>query len=190
VRRPLVLLLALVAIGAAAASARVALAYTLIGPEWPSGSATYDRHTLSVNWKSVAGFGADQWTNVPTSSFVWTSDDASNNDIFTGSIDGKYGTLAITTIYYSGSTITKITIKFDSAEKWYLGAGQPGGSQIDGRSVSAHEFGHGIGVGHSQSGYCPMNPNRATMCGAYPVGTSYMRSLEQDDKNAAAALYP
>lgn len=167
-----------------------ALAYNLLGPKWPTTSKQYDHHTLASNWKSVVNFGADQWTNVTPSPFEWSPNSNSNNDITKGGIDGAGHTLAVTTVYYSGNDITRILIKFDSAENWYLGSGTPGSGQMDGRSVSAHEFGHAAGIGHTGSGNCSSCPNRATMCSSYPTASTCMRSLETDDRNALNALYP
>jgi len=172
------------------AAAPEILAWQGLGPEWPTPTAKYDTQALSASWKSVADFGADQWDNVSPSPWDWVLDGTSNNDITTGGIDGKGKTLAVTTVWYSGSNITRMTIKFDSAEKWYLGSGTPGSTYIDGRSVSAHEFGHGLGVGHTQSSYCPSNSNRSTMCSSYIIGTTWQRSLEADDRNAVNSLYP
>lgn len=171
-------------------SSSTAQAWVPIGPVWPNPTATYDTHTLSANWRGVADFGAVQWDNVTPSPWDWVSNTSSANDIYRGSIDGRNGTLAVTYVYYSGSTITRATIKFDTAELWYLGSGSPGSGRVDGRSVSAHEFGHAAGIGHTTSQYCPPNSNKATMCPSYTLGTSYMRSLEVDDRNAINSLYP
>ncbi|MFN8423630.1 MAG: matrixin family metalloprotease [Anaerolineae bacterium] len=130
-----------------------AFGYNLMGPKWASTSQKYDPHTLAANWQSVASFGAAQWTNVTPSPFNWSVDNNSTNDVTKAAIDGAGGTLAVTTVYYSGSTITRMTVKFDQSENWYTGSGTPGSSQIDAQSVSAHEFGHSAGIG---------TPSRAT----------------------------
>lgn len=166
-----------------------ARAWVAWGPVWPQHNTTYDTHTMGSSWRPVADFGADQWTDVNSSDWYYTSDDNSNNDIFTGTIDGAGNVLAVTTISYSGSTINRATIKFDSAENWYLSSGVPGGSQMDGRSVAAHEFGHALGLDHTQNSNCPNSSSRATMCASYPVGSSYMRSLEADDMDGVSTLY-
>lgn len=167
-----------------------AFGYNLMGPKWSATSQQYDPHTLPANWRTVASFGATQWTNVSPSPFNWSVNNNSSNDITRGAIDGAFGVLAVTTVYYSGSTIVRMTMKFDSAENWYLGSGTPGSNQIDANSVSAHEYGHSAGIGHTQSGNCPSCPNRVTMCASYSQGSSCMRSLESDDRSALNALYP
>jgi hypothetical protein len=166
------------------------LAYNTTGPKWPTRSATYDKHGLPTSFQPMTDFGAQVWTDVPTTLWRWTSDNNSANDITRAAIDGQYGVLASTTVYYRGSTITRMTMKFDPAEPWNLGSGAPTGSQVDSRSVAAHEFGHGLGLAHTQSGNCPNNSNRATMCSSTIIGTSYQRTLELDDKTGVTALYP
>lgn len=171
-------------------NAAPAFGYNLMGPKWATRSQKYDPHTMPANWQTVASFGGAQWTNVTPSNFNWSVDNNSANDVTRGAIDGAYGVLAVTTVYYSGGTITRMTMKFDTAENWYTGSGTPGSSQIDAQSVAAHEFGHSAGIGHTQSGNCPSCPNRVTMCASYSQGSTCMRSLESDDRNALNALYP
>lgn len=188
---PVILAFAFAAVAIFSGVPRV-LAWNGMGMIWPSPSATYDKHALASNWQGVVDFGAAQWTNVTPSPWTWTSNNNSTNDVTTGGIDGRSNTLAVTTVYYNPQTqrITRMTMKFDSSERWYLGSGSPTSSQVDGRSVAAHEFGHGFGQGHTQSGNCPNNSNRATMCSSYLYGTSYQRTLETDDRNGVNSLYP
>ncbi len=179
-----------VAVAFVALRADEARAWVAWGPVWAQHNTTYDTSALSSSWRPVADFGAQQWTDVTNSDWTYNSDNSSSNDITVGSIDGSGGVLATTTIYFSGGIINRAVIKFDSSENWYLGTGAPGGSQMDGRSVASHEFGHALGLDHTQSGNCPSGSGRATMCASYPVGTSYMRSLEADDQDGVSALYP
>lgn len=167
-----------------------AFGYNLIGPKWNTTNVSYDKHTLASNWQTVASATAGTWNAVSPSPFAWSSNNNSNNDITRAAIDGGGGTLAVTTIYYTGNTITRMTIKFDTAENWYVGNGTPGSTQIDSRAVSTHEFGHAAGIAHSASGGCSACPNRYTMCSSYPQGSTCQRSLEADDSNALNALYP
>ena len=179
-----VALLSLLAVTVPTAEAWVGL-----GPKWPSNTVRYDKAALPSNWGSVADFSAQQWTNVTPSPFTFVSDGSSSNDLTRGNIDGRGRTLATTTIYYSGSTITRFVMKFDTSENWYLGSGTPTSSQVDGQSVGTHEFGHALGLGHAQSSYCS-GSGSATMCAFYTMGTTFMRSLETDDRNGINTLYP
>lgn len=54
--------------------------------------------------------------------------------------------------------------------------------KYDVQSVLAHEFGHGVGLGHS-------TVTSATMFKNINSGTVDKRSLEQDDKNGIIAIY-
>jgi len=79
-------------------------------------------------------------------------------------------------------------LKYDQAEEWYLGSGTPAGYQMDLRSTAAHEFGHGLGLDHTQAGNC--GAPRATMCAGQIVGTTEQRTLETDDVNGVSTAYP
>ncbi|HEV8112293.1 MAG TPA: matrixin family metalloprotease [Planctomycetota bacterium] len=73
---------------------------------------------------------------------------------------------------------------------WQDGPGIPGGSQIDIQGVTAHEYGHALGMDHSQSGNCPGTcGNNPTMCAFICGNGSSARTLAQDDVNGLAALY-
>ncbi len=164
-------------------------AWTGMGPKWPTNSNRYDKSGLPSNWQSVADFSALQWANVSPSPFTWVSDNSSTNDLTRGNIDGRGRTLATTTIYYSGSRITRFVMKFDTSENWYVGSGSPASGQADARSVGTHEFGHAHGQGHAQSQYCS-GSGSATMCPYYTMGSTTARTLEDDDRNGINTLYP
>jgi hypothetical protein len=90
-----------------------------VGNTWSSSQATYYYDSsLPINWRNGTDYGANVWTDVTTSSWVWSLSSGSSNLIKLGTIDGGGNILAVTTIWSSGN-ITKIEIKYDQAESWY-----------------------------------------------------------------------
>ncbi len=167
-----------------------ASAYVLYGSAWPTPSATYDAHTMTSSWRSAASYGAGRWESA--SPFDWRYDSGSINDVFMTDIDGKYGTFATTTVWYYNNWITKMSMRFDNGESWYTGSSSPSSSRLDARSETAHEFGHALGIGHTQSENCSSSvseSNRPTMCSGYKYGKTWKRSLENDDEDAVNAQY-
>lgn len=160
------------------------------GHSWSSNSVYYDPDGLpDYNWRNAAWYGAKQWNDVSSSSFNWTPWGSSLNDLTLDYIDGEYNALAVTETDedWQGNLI-EADITFDSAESWYTGSGDPG-SDLDARSVAAHEFGHALELLHTQWWHCAWQP-LPTMCSYYAYGQTYFRSLETDDENGVSALYP
>ncbi len=167
------------------------LPYVLSGQKWTQ-TPIYDKHTLSSAWASAITFGSSQWT-LSTSIFQWQPGDSGSNDVYSGAIDGAGATLATTTRTSSNGIISRMTIKFDSGESWYTGSGTPSSTQYDLRSAATHEFGHGLGLSHTQSSFCTssiLDSAKPTMCASLQKAKTYPRSLQGDDKNGASAIYP
>lgn len=164
----------------------------LICCSWASNSATYKFHSsLPTGFQAGTNAGANVWTNVTSSSWVWSYNNNSGNLIKYGTIDGANNVLATTTRFLSGSTLIGFELKYDSSENWYTGSGTPTGNQYDLRSIAAHEFGHALGINHTQPNpNCPGGSGNATMCTPVPTGTTYARTLEGDDRNGVSYLYP
>lgn len=170
----------------------VAHAYRIFGT-WGSDSVGMSKHSsLPSSFVDAQQFAATQWNDVANTSFRLSHQPGSKNKVSYGAIDGSLGTLAVTTAWVTLLTgrITEADVEYDQAENWYTGSGSPGGSQVDLRAVSTHEFGHVAGLDHTQNGNCPGNSNDATMCPYYTLGSTYTRTLETDDRNGLVANYP
>lgn len=94
-------------------------------------------------------------------------------------------TLAVTCSWYSTSATPYTAIEFDMEidPDWNWTTSNTG-VQIDLQSVITHEFGHALGLNHSQSGQCP----GPVMCATYSDGT-LNRTLTADDLAGIIALY-
>lgn len=159
-----------------------ARAWTSIGT-WPS-SHQYYRWTAPVppSFWTYINNGANTWTNVTPSSWIWTNDLSQGIWLYYNNIDGAGGA--------AGNSLFGSYITFDSSENWYAGSGVPAANQVDVWSVATHEFGHSLGLGHTSGIYCPGNTNDATMCQYIRWGSYYMRTLEGDDRNGVNSKYP
>lgn len=165
-----------------------ASAYVLYPAAWPTTMAYYDAHTMSSSWRSAMSYAVSRWENA--SNFDWRYDSGSINDVYMEYMDGKNGTFATTTFWQYGGWITKFIIRFDDGESWYTGSSSPGTSRVDARSIGVHEFGHALGIDHTQSSRCSVSESsRPTMCTYYKYGKTWARSLETDDENAVAVHY-
>ena len=158
--------------------------------KWPTNGATYYYSGLPVGMQSPTDNGANAWTNVLSSSWTWTRQVGSGNLVAWGTIDGAGGLAATTTTVAINGKISSMTLVYDQAENWYTGTGTPGSNQVDTTSIATHELGHALGLLHTQSQYCHGNNLDPTMCAAYFLGTTWFRTLENDDIRGVVALYP
>ena len=180
------------AVAAIVIAASSAGAFVLLGPAWGFPVVIYDESALGNPWKNAAFNGASEWTDVTSSIFQWIPDTFGDNDVTVGSIDGSGGTLAVTSVSSISliGFIIESDIEFDSAESWYKGTGTPSATQYDGWSVAAHEFGHALGLDHTNLSCNGSISTRPTMCPTYSKGKIYARTLHADDEDGLDALYP
>ena len=115
-------------------------------------------HVLTYSGTTTAGFVTDNRNTV-----LWSTGNGC-----TGSC------LALTAlVLQSGQLIVETDITFNASYSW-----QTNGTDVDTRSVATHEFGHSLGIHHTEITSTP----RPTMYASY-FGTGG-RTLETDDKSA------
>lgn len=136
-------------------------------------------------------YGAYSWTNQTNAAFSFyyagstssstATNNARNEVFFRNASNG--GAIATTYTYSSGGrTIDTDIVFWDGAYKFFTGSsGCSGGFYIE--DVAAHEFGHALGLDHSAVSGASMYPS----IGYCSTAT---RSLADDDKLGAEALYP
>ena len=169
----------LIAFVAGLTSYSIVSAYDVKGAKWSGYSASYDVSWLPTQMSSPTTKGANAWTNSPVSAWTYNKVTSSDNDVTMGSIDGANGALAVTSTYVSGTTIIGFDFKYDSGENWYTGTGTPASNQYDAWSTATHEFGHALGLAHTQSAFCPLNTYASAMCANQYAGTTWKRILPQ-----------
>lgn len=165
-------------------------AYNTHGVKWPVNSVSYDASSMSSSQKNSIAYAVGKWEN--EADFDWRYNSSSVNDVYFYDIDGRGGTYAYVNHWTVGNYITKFRMRFDEGESWYSGSGSVSSSRLDLRSVAAHEFGHAVGVAHTQSSRCTSSVSelrRPTMCPTYAYGKSHWRTLEDDDERAVQSLY-
>jgi hypothetical protein len=161
-------------------------------PCWDAGGFAH-WGSSSISWYlNTAGQGSGKataiqnalasWTNVPNASHSlsyagtttagWATD--GQNTVLWASGNGCTGScLALTALtLQSGQVIVETDITFNSAYTW-----QTNGSDYDTEAVAAHEFGHTLGIHHTEFTTAEPTMN------AYYTGTAG-RSLEADDEAA------
>lgn len=135
-----------------------------------SGKATAIQNALA-SWTNVAN--ADHTlTYAGTTSAGWATD--GQNTVVWASGNGCTGScLALTALtLQSGQVIVETDVTFNSAYTW-----QTNGTDYDTEAVAAHEFGHTLGIHHTE-----LTTATSTM-NYYYIGTSG-RTLEADDSAA------
>ena len=168
-------------------------AYSFWGLHWHAEKAPlFYGSTLPDSMKTATFYGQQKtWDDGSPSNFYFYYDSSSSNGIWYGSIDGKYGTLAVTWYDYvsahKGYHFIDCDFKYDSAEAWHTDVTKaPPSDKVDAWSVAAHEFGHWLNLGHSTSSSDGKKP---TMYPSLPYGQYFPRDLAKDDLNGIWYIY-
>jgi hypothetical protein len=128
-------------------------------------------NTVGADWQFTGGGSTSAGTGACNSS----SGMDGSNTVGWGSQSGS--TLAVTCTWHNGGNAVEFDMEFDPDWDWTTGSPM----EVDLQSVATHEFGHALGLGHS-------NDDDAVMYFSYSVGTD-KRDPRPDDVAAIIAKY-
>jgi hypothetical protein len=177
-----------------------ALAWSPTGYIWPSNTTTYfvnpsftDPSAGSPSDQVLAiRSGADEWRIEGEGPFAFTYGGTTTtttysrdfeNAVFYAGRDGG-GALAVCWYWIQSGNLVEFDIEFYDRDGSYniVWATNPTGSQFDIQGVAAHEFGHALGLDHS-------NVSGATMYPSTGPGNLGPRSIAADDILGYQSLY-
>lgn len=155
-----------------------ASAYTYNGRYWHSGFAQVDKDSsIPSSWSNSLTQAMSAWNNAGANFFFYQI--GCENKLYYTSL-GSSGPLATTTETYSGTSMTKCIVRFNSDKSWST-TGASG--YFDVQSAATHEFGHWLSLGHSSN-------TEATMYSTMSTGETKKRSLHSDDIAGICYIYP
>ena len=190
--------------GLALLMAGEALAWSSNGQRWSAEQMPVRYHVnnqLSTDVPDAEALAAVQegfnvWTEAPcasmswdfagrTDSTAWAESDGMNTVSWREQNWDQGGSvLAITSVFWNFQEVINDTdIKFNGVNHTWGALDGPGGRATDIASVSAHEVGHALGLGHSDVPGSTMWPSTGP-------GDISVRSLGRDDLEGACEIYP
>ena len=162
---------------------------TTADPNWPG----YDGAELAI-WKSAAEWGSDAFgdgSGDPTQNKIGNGG-ANFNPVWNGNAQG-HGTGRNIISAINGSGGGAIAWMYVGSSGWTIefldddftfsdGPGSIGGSQMCIQAINTHEYGHALGLDHS-------NVRGATMWPSASYGSTGPRSINSDDQAGVQAIY-
>lgn len=164
--------------------------------KWTTSSLTVYLNTAGGPSDSLSALQASMqtWTDVSTSSFTFVYGGATTSTAY-GANDGSYivgfgpmginGTLAETSIWYSSESgqLYDTDLQFNTSYQWSTDGSS---TYYDVQNIGTHEFGHFLCLEDLYS----TADSEKTMYGYAAAGETKKRTLDQDDINGIAYLYP
>lgn len=161
--------------------------HDFLQPSWGSATQTYDcmssLDTLGDVYVDECGdlvTAADYWNNVSGSSWDLT-EDASGTVEMSGANLGAGTTVALMTPTLSWGTIVDAKIEYNN-QKSFTDATQTNISAFDWITVSVHEMGHLLKLGHASDSTSPLYATIST--------DEVRRTLTSHDESVTAGKYP
>ena len=140
---------------------------------------------VASSWYAAIRHGADQWDGTFGHIFDYSETASGRSQVtqVSGTICGDVDSVGCTGMGVgSYSHSTACAIQFKDGPTWNLDPALTAFTGIDLAGVSAHEFGHCLGLGHSSNGL-------ATMGGADNVGSVQSRFLAYYDLRGRCQVY-
>ncbi|MBL8091411.1 MAG: hypothetical protein KF758_02410 [Anaerolineales bacterium] len=152
---------------------------------WPFYNAVYsiDTSTIPFLWMPVIEDAASTWTNITPSNFSLTRQQSSVNFIDMGIVTRPDLNIALTTTYFSGNTLVKVTTTFDENDNFEL---TPISGSYHVENVMTHEFGHWVWLLDIDTPGC----EDVTMWHEGDYAETKKITLESADINAVNWQYP
>lgn len=157
------------------------------GASWPTYNVNYTIDSTSIpnTWNASINSAANKWTNVTPSHFTFNNSAGTSNIISKGHLNDPTH-LALTSVYATPSTITKVVTVF-SDTKPFDTASPPASGSYSIKNVMVHEFGHWL---YLLDIYDATNCGHVTMYEYIAPGEEKKITLANEDKNAINWQYP